>query len=61
MPKFAVYYATITEWYVEVEAESENEAHNVWKDEAYWECEPVPATEYYANEIDIVEIKNDNR
>jgi len=28
----------------------------VWKDEAYWECEPVPATEYYAKEVDIVEI-----
>ena len=56
MPKFAVYYATITEWYVEVEAESEDEAHNVWKDEAYWEFEPSPECEYFAKEVDIVEI-----
>lgn len=58
MPKFGVYYATITEWYVEIEAESEDEAHNVWKDEAYWESEPSAECEHFANDVDIVEIQS---
>jgi len=36
MPKFAVYYATECEWMVQVEADDEYHAREVWWNDAHW-------------------------
>ena len=60
MPKYAIYYTTTTDWYVEIEADSFEEAHKVWDDEAYWTTEPEPVREFFDDSIDVLEIGNDD-
>ena len=45
MPKFAVYYATECEWMVQVEADDEYHAREVWWNDAHWLTEPECVSE----------------
>ena len=43
--RFSVYYTTEIVYCVTIEAESEDEAHRVWSDPAYWDGEPQVVSE----------------
>ena len=56
MPKYRVYWDELTTYYIEVEADSPEDAQNKWSDPACWETEPEGYQSEYAENFDVEEM-----